>query len=294
MRAIMGVSEACYLPAALALITDYHRGPTRSFATGLHMTGVMLGVRARLPRRLARRAALVGLRLYGPRSVGHRLRRRAVFFLRAPRRSRQRSGGAAGAPGRRFFLPAMVSLFSDLRFLLVLAYWGFSRIRWLGGDRLDARLLAGAFPPGAGRRRFLRHRLRQRRGAARALIGGFWADRWAGPTGGRDLRSGHRAVIAAPAFLVAANPASCSSRSSGGALRAGPAFADANMMPILCMIARSAVSRDRNGVLNASAAASAASPSTRAAPCATRRSTWALPHACGRQRLRFASCSCCW
>ena len=36
----MGVSEACYIPAALALIADYHRGPTRSLATGLHMSGI--------------------------------------------------------------------------------------------------------------------------------------------------------------------------------------------------------------------------------------------------------------
>jgi MFS family permease len=39
----MGISEACYLPAALALIADYHRGTTRSLATGLHMTGVFVG-----------------------------------------------------------------------------------------------------------------------------------------------------------------------------------------------------------------------------------------------------------
>ncbi len=38
-RALMGLSEACYIPAALALIADYHRGPTRSLATGIHMTG---------------------------------------------------------------------------------------------------------------------------------------------------------------------------------------------------------------------------------------------------------------
>src|ERR1022692_570197 len=36
MRGLMGVSEACYLPAALALIMDYHRGATRSLAVGLH------------------------------------------------------------------------------------------------------------------------------------------------------------------------------------------------------------------------------------------------------------------
>jgi MFS family permease len=42
-RTLMGVSEACYIPAALALVTDYHRGPTRSLATGIHMTGIYAG-----------------------------------------------------------------------------------------------------------------------------------------------------------------------------------------------------------------------------------------------------------
>jgi len=39
----MGISEACYLPAALAMIADYHRGSTRSLATGLHMSGLYAG-----------------------------------------------------------------------------------------------------------------------------------------------------------------------------------------------------------------------------------------------------------
>ena len=42
-RALMGISEACYIPAALALITDYHRTTTRSLATGVHMSGIMIG-----------------------------------------------------------------------------------------------------------------------------------------------------------------------------------------------------------------------------------------------------------
>ena len=40
---LMGVSEACYIPAALAMISDYHRGPTRSLATGLSMSGIYAG-----------------------------------------------------------------------------------------------------------------------------------------------------------------------------------------------------------------------------------------------------------
>jgi len=43
-RVLMGVSEACYIPAALALITDYHAGKTRSLATGLHMCGLYTGL----------------------------------------------------------------------------------------------------------------------------------------------------------------------------------------------------------------------------------------------------------
>lgn len=43
-RFLMGISEACYIPAGLALITDYHRGKTRSLATGLHMSGLYAGL----------------------------------------------------------------------------------------------------------------------------------------------------------------------------------------------------------------------------------------------------------
>lgn len=42
-RAMLGVSEAFYMPAAVALIVEYHRGPTRSRATGLHLSGVYAG-----------------------------------------------------------------------------------------------------------------------------------------------------------------------------------------------------------------------------------------------------------
>jgi MFS family permease len=43
LRAIMGVSEALYIPAGLSLIADYHRGRTRSLAVGVHMTGLYVG-----------------------------------------------------------------------------------------------------------------------------------------------------------------------------------------------------------------------------------------------------------
>ncbi|HEY2574285.1 MAG TPA: MFS transporter, partial [Verrucomicrobiaceae bacterium] len=42
-RALMGISEAFYIPAALAMIADYHPHATRSLANGLHMSGIYAG-----------------------------------------------------------------------------------------------------------------------------------------------------------------------------------------------------------------------------------------------------------
>lgn len=43
LRMVMGLSEAMYIPAALALIADFHTGKSRSLAIGVHMTGLYVG-----------------------------------------------------------------------------------------------------------------------------------------------------------------------------------------------------------------------------------------------------------
>lgn len=43
LRAVMGVSEAIYIPAGLSLIADYHSDKSRSLAVGIHMTGLYFG-----------------------------------------------------------------------------------------------------------------------------------------------------------------------------------------------------------------------------------------------------------
>ena len=43
LRALMGVSEALYIPAGLSLIADYHTGKSRSLAVGIYMTGLYTG-----------------------------------------------------------------------------------------------------------------------------------------------------------------------------------------------------------------------------------------------------------
>jgi MFS transporter, Spinster family, sphingosine-1-phosphate transporter len=43
-RGLMGLSEAFYIPAALALIADFHSGNTRAKAVGIHQTGIYAGL----------------------------------------------------------------------------------------------------------------------------------------------------------------------------------------------------------------------------------------------------------
>lgn len=43
LRALMGISEALYIPAGLSLIADWHSDKSRSLAVGIHMTGLYTG-----------------------------------------------------------------------------------------------------------------------------------------------------------------------------------------------------------------------------------------------------------
>lgn len=43
LRALMGFSEALYIPAGLSLISEFHTNKTRSLAVGIHMSGIYMG-----------------------------------------------------------------------------------------------------------------------------------------------------------------------------------------------------------------------------------------------------------
>ena len=97
-RAMMGVSEAFYIPAALALITDYHRGGTRSLATGLHMSGIYAGqVLAGCGAMMAGDPCQLGWRLtfelFGFIGVAYGLI--VLFFLRDPKAAEAPAAEAA-------------------------------------------------------------------------------------------------------------------------------------------------------------------------------------------------------
>ena len=99
LRAIMGVSEALYMPAALALIADYHRGLTRSLAVGVHLSGVYMGqalggIGGWVAQEVSWRAAFAGCGAIG---VAYALV--LMIFLRDTDRGTPEQRAAAAASG---------------------------------------------------------------------------------------------------------------------------------------------------------------------------------------------------
>ncbi len=248
-RALMGVSEACYIPAALALIADYHRGPTRSFATGVHMTGIMTGAAlGGLGGWLAERHdwsypfsffGMVGIAYCGllflllrdvPRVDGP-----------APRKSLYVEFGAA-----------LVSLFNRRAFVLAFVFWGIlGLVGWVVTAWMPTYLqehfnlhqgVAGLSATG-----YL-----QVSALIGLLLGGAWADRWSRSNPrGRIMVPVIGLCVAAPGILLAANTTVLGIALLGlvvyGLARAST---DANMMPILCLVADPRYRATGYGILN--------------------------------------------
>lgn len=249
VRALMGLSEAAYLPAALALIADYHRGSTRSLATGIHMTGLsvgtgLAGIGGWVAERHGWSAAFDVFGLFGiAYAVG------LFFVLRDPPRE---SGVVASNADQPRLGPALISLFSNGSFLLLLAFWGLLA--------LAGWAVMGWMPT------FFKEQFKLDQGAAGIsatsflavamfagkLFGGAWADRWSRTNDrARILVPAIGLFIAAPATLLVANTSVLALAIAGlsiyGFMRV---FSDANLMPILCQVSDSRYRATGYGVLN--------------------------------------------
>ena len=253
MRVLMGISEVCYIPAALALITDYHRGPTRSFAIGVHMTGIMFGsafgfIGGWLAELHSWGYAFIVLGLSG---IGYGIV--LFFFLRdAPREGESETSTTSAAPRVRF-IPALVSLFSEVRFLLVLAYWGLLGIvGWVVAGWMPV-YVQEHFHLGQSAAGFSSTVYVNVAAFAGELLGGFWADRWAQTNErGRIFVPVIGLCLAAPGILLTANANLLLFAILGLVLFGlANAFADANMMPILCLVSDPRYRATGYGVLNA-------------------------------------------
>ena len=244
-RALMGISEACYIPAAFALITDFHRGPTRSRATAIHLTGFTIGsgmggIGGWLAERHDWSYAFF---LFGFVGVAHSIV--MLLCLRdLPREEAQ-------AESKIDFLEAIASLLKLSSFRLLLVIWGllglagWAMAGWLPtffGERFDLKQgVAGFSATGwLATAMFIG-----------ALVGGAWADRWSltNPRG-RILVPLAGLCIAAPGIFLLSCSHSLPVAIVGLMLYGARNFTDANMMPVLCLIADPRYRATGLGVMN--------------------------------------------
>jgi MFS family permease len=249
-RVLMGLGEACYIPAALALIADYHRGSTRSLATGMHMIGISLG------QGLGGLGGLLAERhdwtypftLFGGIGVVYSI------VLLSTLRDVPPSPVVAGAPvpERIGFGAAVRHLFREPSYRLALVYWGLVSVgTWAVMGWLPT-LLGERFNLSQGTAGLSATGYLQPAAWAGLIIGGILSDRASRSNArGRLYVTMLGMAIAAPSIWLGANATVLWAAIAGFMLWSfGLAFVNANMMPILCLIAPERSRATGYGILN--------------------------------------------
>jgi MFS family permease len=250
-RILMGISEACYIPAALALIADYHRNSTRSLATGIHLAGIMIGSSLGfLGGILAENNSWnYVFKLFGVVGVVYSLL--VLFVLKDPPKSKFEPIKGKSDNKINFFT-GIGDLFKKRSFLLMLGYWGLLGIvGWLVIGWLPtyykehfnlSQGIAGVYATG-----YL-----YPAAIVGLLFGGFIADKWSRKN--RLSRIHVPAIgllIAAPFIFLASGtsilPLAIIAFMIYSFTRS---FGDANMMPMLCMVADPKYRATGYGILN--------------------------------------------
>jgi len=246
-RALMGLSEACYLPAALALISELHGPASRSLATGVHQSGLYAGmafggvIGGWMGERHGWRAPFIVL---GGIGLAY-----AAVLVKGIRGETRSVGKAAKScafsaslvevirlPGYRGMLAAFVCfsianwvvytwlpLYIFERFRVSLASAGFSATFYL-----QAASFAG-------------------------ILGGGWvADRWSLVSHrGRILTQVIGVAVAAPFLLIVGLAASTPVLVAAlAAFGIGKGFYDCNTMPVLAQVAHSEIRAMGYGIFN--------------------------------------------
>ena len=250
-RSLMGVSEAFYIPAALALIADYHLGPTRSRAVSFHQMGIYLGVIAGGFGGYVADAPSLGWRWAFDACgiVGMLYAVPLAFILRDVRRDH------AGAPAATSPLGSLRALLTNGSFILLVLYFTLPALAgWVVRDWMPA-ILKDEFNIGQGKAGVSATLFWQVAAIVGALLGGWLADRWMRKTDrGRIYVSALGMAMIIPAmFGVGYAPQT-------GLLWVaivflilfglGWGFFDTNNMPILCQITRPELRATGYGLMN--------------------------------------------
>jgi MFS family permease len=251
-RALMGISEAFYIPAALALISDFHLGPTRSRAVGLHQMGIYVGVIVGGFGGYAADHPSLGWRwafeLCGLIGVAYAVP--LFLLLKNPSRFGDRATARRPSPAG-----ALRELAGNPSFVLLVLYFTLPALAgWIVRDWMPA-ILKAEFNIGQGLAGVSATLYWQTAAIAGALGGGWLADRWMRKTiRGRIYVSALGMSLIVPAmFGVGYAPQT-------GLLWVAVAFLvlfgigwgffDSNNMPILCQIARPELRATGYGLMN--------------------------------------------
>jgi MFS transporter, Spinster family, sphingosine-1-phosphate transporter len=248
-RSLMGVSEAFYIPAALALIADYHRGPTRSRAVGTHQMAIYFGVIvggfagyvADSPR-LGWRWAFDACGLFG---MAYALP--LVLLLRdAPERN------AVTEPKRGSLARSARELLSNGSFILLVLYFTLPALAgWVVRDWMPA-ILKQEYGIGQGEAGVSATLYWQLAAIVGAVGGGALADRWVRRTErGRIFTSAIGMGLIVPAIFGVGHAATLPVAVGFLALFGlGWGFFDGNNMPILCQVVRPHLRATGYGIMN--------------------------------------------
>ncbi len=251
LRALMGFSEALYIPAALALIADYHSAKTRSLAIGIHMTGLYIG--QALGGFGATLAASFSWKLafqtFGILGIGYAVV--LMFFLRE-KRPETNSTGYEQTKSKIPIVKVLGLLLTNISFWIILMYFtapslpGWAVKNWLPtlfADKLHIDMSV------AGPVATITIAVSSLMGV---LLGGTLSDRWVQKNiRGRIFTSSIGMALMIPALLFIG---------MGGSLFAviaaafcfgfGFGMADANYMPILCQFIDARYRATAYGIMN--------------------------------------------
>lgn len=252
LRAVMGVSEALYIPAGLSLIADYFTGSSRSLAVGVHLTGLYLG------QAVGGFGATVAA-LYSWQAtfhwfgiIGIAYAAVLVFLLHdsktAPSPEKEAPREASGEPVWKSF----ATVFSNVAFWVILFFFassslpGWSTKNWLPTLFADS---LGIPMSQAGPLSTITIAVSSFAGV---ILGGTLSDRWVKKNlRGRVYTSASGLALMIPALIfIGTGGGIASAVGAGVCFGVGYGMFDANNMPILCQFVSSRHRATAYGVMN--------------------------------------------
>jgi len=252
LRALMGISEALYIPAGLALIADYHQNKTRSLAIGIHMTGLYMGQAlggfgATIAANYSWQSAFHSFGIIG---IVYSLV--LVLFLREKKASKAIETGDKIIMDRAPVFKGLGLLFSNIAFWIILFYFAVPSIPGWGVKNWLPTLFAENLDIDMSKAGPLSTVTIAASSFLGVIFGGILSDRWVQKNlNGRIYTSAIGVGLTIPALLLIGYGHSLF-HVIGATFFFGFGFGmfDANNMPVLCQFVSSKYRATAYGLMN--------------------------------------------